>query len=200
MQPLPLEFYTRPDVVQIAQELLGKVLVTYVDGQLTEGMIVETEAYSGCNDMACHANDGLRTARTEIMYGQGGVSYVYLCYGIHHLFNIVTNVEGLADAVLIRAVEPLTGIDLMLQRRKMNQPAYRLTAGPGSMSKALGITTEHYGLSLSGDSIWLEDRGIDIPEKNLVAGTRVGVDYAGEHAKYPWRFSVKGNKWVSKAK
>jgi len=200
MNKLPLEFYTRPDVVQIAQELLGKVLVTQVEGQLTEGIIVETEAYSGRNDKACHANDGLRTARTEIMYGQGGVSYVYLCYGIHHLFNIVTNVEGLADAVLIRAVEPLTGMDLMLQRRKMAEPAYRLTAGPGSMSKALGITTTHYGLSLSGDTIWLEDRGIEIVESNIVTGIRVGVDYAGEHAKYHWRFSIKGNKWVSKAK
>jgi DNA-3-methyladenine glycosylase len=195
---LTKDFYTRPNVVQIAQELLGKYLYTSVDGMLTGGMIVETEAYSGENDRACHAHLNRRTARTEIMYHEGGVAYVYLVYGIYNLFNIITNVEGKADAVLIRAVEPEIGVEEMLLRRNMPTIKPNLTAGPGVMSIALGINRKHYGENLTGTTIWLEDKGIIIPEENIMTVPRVGIDYAGDDALLPWRFYVKDSKWVSR--
>lgn len=195
---LPLAFYTRPGVVQIAKDLLGKFLVTKINGQITSGMIVETEAYCGRNDKACHANSGRRTKRTEIMFQKGGNAYVYLCYGIHHLFNVTTNVDGLADAVLVRGLEPIDGLDQMLKRRSMKAPKSNLSAGPGSLSKALGITTTLYGQSLSGDVIWIEDRGIDLDSKDTKAGKRVGVDFAEEDALRPWRFAIRNSLWTSK--
>ncbi|WP_192823233.1 DNA-3-methyladenine glycosylase [Rufibacter sp. LB8] len=197
---LPVSFYTRPDVVVIARELLGKSLFTNFDGVLTGGIIVETEAYSGTADAACHAHLGRRTKRTQIMYHQGGVAYVYLIYGIYSLFNIVTNVEGTADAVLIRAIEPTHSLEEMQLRRRLNKPETRLTAGPGLLTQALGISTAHTGQPITGPEIWVEDTGLQIPEEELVTGPRVGVAYAGADALLPWRFSVKGNKWVSKAK
>ncbi len=195
---LPLSFYTRSDVVQIAQELLGKILVTRIDGQLSSGMIVETEAYCGENDKACHANNGRRTKRTEIMFQEGGKAYVYLCYGIHHLFNVTTNVDGLADAVLVRGLEPIEGLDLMMERRKMKRLGNKLSSGPGSLSKALGITTKMYGQDLTGDTLWIEDRGIELKPINIKVGKRVGVDYAEEDALKPWRFVIRNNLWTSK--
>ncbi|MBB6611409.1 DNA-3-methyladenine glycosylase [Pontibacter sp. Tf4] len=195
---LPREFYTRPNVVQIAQELLGKYLYTTIDGMLTGGMIVETEAYSGENDRACHAHLNRRTARTEIMYHEGGVAYVYLVYGIYNLFNIITNIEGRADAVLVRAIEPEIGLEEMLLRRDMQTIKPNLTAGPGVMSIALGITRKHYGEDLTGNTIWLEDKGITIPDEKIMTVPRIGIDYAGDDALLPWRFYVKGNKWVSR--
>lgn len=197
---LPESFYERADVVKIAKELLGKVLVTNFDGELTSGMIVETEAYAGEADRASHAYSGRRTKRTEVMYMHGGNAYVYLCYGIHHLFNVVTNVRDTPHAVLIRAVEPLEGIDIMLERRGKDKLQPTLTAGPGAMSVALGIHTWHTGLSLQGPEIFIEDRGIKVPNKNIVAGTRVGVAYALHDALRPYRFSIKGNPYVSKGK
>lgn len=196
---LTRDFYTRADVTQISQELLGKYLFTNIGGQITAGMIVETEAYCGRGDKACHANNK-RTPRTEVMYAEGGKAYVYLCYGIHHLFNIVTNVEGTADAVLIRAVEPVEGIDWMLLRRNMAKPKTTLTAGPGSLSAALGITTKYYGQDLLGDTIWVEDHGIIVAPQDIIASPRVGVAYAGEDALRPWRYRIKGNNWTSPAK
>src|SRR5690606_10315891 len=169
---LPENFYTRENVVQIARELLGKVLVTDFDGQRTSGIIVETEAYAGVGDKASHAYGGRRTSRTETMYSRGGVAYVYLCYGIHHLFNVVTNVENIPHAILIRAVEPVEGIDIMLQRRSKIRLTPQLTAGPGAMSQALGISTRHSGLSLN-THIYIEDRGIKIKKSDIVPGTRV---------------------------
>jgi DNA-3-methyladenine glycosylase len=197
---LPESFYTRKDVVKIAKELLGKVLVTNFDGILTSGMIVETEAYAGISDKASHASGGRRTNRTETMYAKGGTAYVYLCYGIHHLFNVVTNVEDVPHAVLIRGLEPLEGIDMMLARRRKEKVEPSLTAGPGALSVAMGIYTNHSGDSLQGPELWIEDRGIKISAKDIVAGTRVGVAYAAEDALLPYRFSVKGNKFVSKGK
>lgn len=197
---LPESFYTRKDVVKIAKELLGKVLVTSFDGMLTSGIIVETEAYAGIGDKASHASGGRRTNRTETMYAQGGTAYVYLCYGIHHLFNVVTNVADIPHAVLIRGLEPLEGIDTMLARRGKEKPEPSLTAGPGALSVAMGIFTTHSGHSLQGPGIWIEDRGIKITAKDIVSGTRVGVAYAQEDALLPYRFSVKGNKYVSKGK
>lgn len=195
---LPYNFYRRDDVVQISRDLLGKVLCTRIEGkQLTSGIITETEAYRGRDDKACHAH-GKRTKRTEIMYHEGGKAYVYLCYGIHHLFNIVTNTDGIADAILVRAVEPIEGLELMLERRGKEKIAPALTAGPGRTSQSLGITTDYYGLDLTAkDTIWIEDRGDTIKNKKIKSSPRIGVDYAGEDAKRPWRFFIEGSKWVS---
>lgn len=193
-------FYQRDDVVTISQELLGKYLYTKINGEVTVGMIVETEAYSGRNDKACHAHANRRTNRTKIMYEAGGVAYVYLCYGIHHLFNIITNVKGQADAVLIRAIEPKIGIEKMLERRKMVQVERKLTAGPGIMSQAMGIDLQHYGESLLDGRIWIEDNGNIITENQVIKSPRVGVAYAEEDAKLPWRFRIADNVWTSKAK
>ncbi|MCJ8166874.1 DNA-3-methyladenine glycosylase [Pontibacter sp. E15-1] len=197
---LPKEFYTRPNVVALAQELIGKHLYTAVDGILTGGMIVETEAYSGENDRACHAHLSRRTPRTEIMYHEGGVAYVYLVYGIYHLFNIITNTHGRADAVLVRAIAPEEGIEEMQLRRNMATLKPNLTAGPGVMSNALGISKKLYGADLTGDTIWLEDRGMRFTAAEIATGPRIGIDYAGEDASLPWRFWLKGNKWVSRKK
>ncbi|MDX5418336.1 MAG: DNA-3-methyladenine glycosylase [Hymenobacteraceae bacterium] len=197
---LEKSFYTRPDVVQVAQDLLGKHLYTQHDGILTGGIIVETEAYSGMNDKACHAHLNRRTKRTEVMYHEGGVAYVYLVYGMYNLFNIITNVEGQADAVLVRAIEPTEGIEEMMLRRNMASLKPNLTAGPGVMSIAMGIDRKHYGTPLTGDAIWVEDRGIEVPAEGIAIGPRIGIDYAGEDAFLPWRFWLKGNKWVSRKK
>jgi DNA-3-methyladenine glycosylase len=180
-------FYRRSDVVEVSRDLLGKVLCTYFDDTLTAGLITETEAYCGRNDKACHANDGTRTARTEVMYGEPGRSYVYLCYGIHHLFNVVTNEEELADAVLIRGVDPLDGTELMKQRRGLK--SYKnLCNGPGKLSQALGIRTSMSGDSLLAPPVWIEDRDVSVDDQQIRATPRIGVDYAGDHALREWRF------------
>ncbi len=191
-------FYQRENVVQIAKELLGKTIHTYIDNSYTAGRITEVEAYSGVNDKACHANNGVRTARTEIMYAEGGHAYVYLCYGIHHLFNVVTNRANQADAILVRAIEPLEGIAIMLERRKRTKIEKTLTSGPGTLTQALGIETKrHYGVSLSGNEIWIEDAPL-LLENEIITSTRIGVDYAEEDALKPWRFYIKDSKWISK--
>lgn len=190
-------WYLKDNVVEAASELLGKVLCTKIDGKLTKGIIVETEAYSGDNDKACHANNQKMTRRNQVMFGAGGHAYVYLCYGIHHLFNVVTNKEGSADAVLIRAIEPIQGMETMLERRKMKKIEKRLSAGPGVLSKALGIQTAHYGVALDGDTIWIEE-GASVSDDKVVSTTRIGVEYAGEDALKLWRFYIKENAWVSR--
>lgn len=195
---LPETFYTGTDVLKIARQLIGKVLVTNMDGVITAGMITETEAYAGITDKASHAYGGRRTTRTEVMYARGGVAYVYLCYGIHHLFNVVTNIQDVPHAVLVRAMAPIEGIETMLERRKKSRLNSTLTAGPGSLSSALGINKKHTGTSLVGDSIFIEDRGIKISAKDIVATTRIGVDYAGEDALLPYRFYLRDSEYVSK--
>ncbi len=194
-------FFIREDVVAISRELLGKVLVTHFDGQRSAGIIVETEAYRGPDDQACHAWMNRRTRRTEVMFARGGHAYVYLCYGIHHLFNIVTGREDMPHAVLIRALEPLENAPLMLERRGLDKPERRLTAGPGTLSQALGIHTRHSGTLLTGQDspIWLEDRGIRLNEDHILAGPRVGIPYGGESREWPWRFRVAGSPWTSRA-
>jgi len=197
-EKLKRSFYEREDVVQISRELIGKVLCTRINDNFTSAMITETEAYCGRNDQACHANDGLRTERTEVMYGRGGVAYIYLCYGIHYLFNVVTNREGLADAVLIRAVKPLEGTDIILKRRNHNTITSGLTDGPGKLTQALGILTAHSGTDLRKNLIWIEDQQISISDHHIGSGPRIGVDYAGEHAKRLWRFFLKNSVWISR--
>ncbi len=191
MSKLLREFYVRPSVVQIAKDLLGKYLLTRLEDTATGGMIVETEAYAGPEDRASHAYNSRRTSRTEIMFHEGGVAYVYLCYGIHHLFNIVTNIEGIPHAVLIRAMEPTDGVELMLHRRNMKEVSLKFSGGPGTLTQALGIKTTHTQTDLTGEQIWLEDRGFLVPEDEIIAGPRVGVSYAGEDAENPWRFQLK---------
>ena len=193
-EKLPRTFYLRSDVVQIAKDLLGKVLITQIDGILTAGKIVETEAYCGRGDKACHAH-GKRTGRTEVMYGEGGQAYVYLCYGIHHLFNVVTNIEGRADAVLIRALEPLHGLDAMNERRRFTKS--KLASGPGMLSQAMGIHVKMTGEDLISDRIWMSDNP-ESEDFEILADTRIGVAYAQEDALKPWRFVIGDNKFVSK--
>jgi len=188
---LPLSFYLQDDVLAISRQLLGKYLFTFFDGCLTGGMIIETEAYRAPDDRASHAFGMRRTNRNEVMYHHGGVCYVYLCYGIHSLFNIVTNQQGIPHAILIRALEPAVGIEKMLERRHKIKVDKTLTAGPGSLTQALGISTKHNGLSLSGPEIWVQDNGIIVSDDNVITSPRVGVDYAGEDALLPWRFLLK---------
>jgi DNA-3-methyladenine glycosylase len=195
---LPFSYYLNPDVIFLAKDLLGKVLFTEIAGEVTAGIIVETEAYFGIQDKASHAYGGRRTARTETMYSAGGVSYVYLCYGIHHLFNIVTSVEGEPHAVLIRAIAPLVGKEIMEIRRNMPSDKPAISSGPGSAAKALGIDLSFNEKDLTAEEIWIEDHGIRYVPEQIAATPRVGVAYAGEDATLPWRFFVKGNKYVSK--
>jgi len=197
MKKLPLSFYQRPDVIQIAKDLLGKILVTKWKGQISSGRIIETEAYAGATDNASHASGGRRTQRNEIMYADGGVAYVYLCYGIHHLFNVVTNIKENPHAVLIRALEPMKGIETMLERTGKEKLDFTLTKGPGNVSKALGIFTKHSGSSLLGKEIFIAGDGFSYSANEIIASPRIGVEYAGKDAKLPFRFYVKGNPFVS---
>jgi DNA-3-methyladenine glycosylase len=187
---LPASYYQNDNVVEIARDLLGKTLATKINNKITAGIITETEAYAGVTDKAAHSYGGRRTQRTETMYAHGGVSYVYLCYGIHHLFNIVTNVKDVPEAVLIRAIYPVRGIDEILKRRNATHLTKKLCVGPGKVSSALGINKIHDNISLTGKKIWLEDTGIKINPKDIHAGPRIGVDYAGEDALLPYRFWI----------
>ncbi|MGL6128839.1 DNA-3-methyladenine glycosylase [Chryseobacterium artocarpi] len=197
---LPLSYYSNQDVLFLAKDLLGKVLFTEINGNITAGIIVETEAYFGRQDKASHAYGGRRTDRTETLYSHGGISYVYLCYGIHHLFNVVTSVENDPHAVLIRAIEPLIGKEIMESRRNMPASKAAISSGPGSAAKALGIDRTFNQKDLSGAEIWIENQNIQYSSEEIESGPRVGVAYAGEDALLPWRFWVKGNKYVSKYK
>ncbi|MEC5145056.1 DNA-3-methyladenine glycosylase [Chitinophaga sp. 212800010-3] len=197
MAKINASFYQREDVLLIAQQLLGSTLVTNINGVRTAGIIVETEAYAGVTDRASHAWNNRRTNRTAVMYEPGGVAYVYLCYGIHYLFNIVTNVRDTPQAVLVRALEPVDGLEIMKERTGNKNPL--LTAGPGALSKAMGIDLHLNGSRLSGNKIWVEQHS-PVSHIDMAADTRVGVQYAGADAFLPYRFYIKNNKWVSKGK
>ncbi|RZK21514.1 MAG: DNA-3-methyladenine glycosylase [Pedobacter sp.] len=195
---LSTAYYLNEDVVSLAKDLLGKVLFTNINGQVSAGIIVETEAYFGIKDKASHAYGGRRTNRTETMYAEGGIAYVYLCYGMHHLFNVVSSGIDDPHAVLIRAIEPLVGIEFMEERRNMGHTKPAISSGPGSAAKALGIDRTFNAKDLTGDEIWIEDHEISFTDEQILASPRVGIAYAKEHALLPWRFFVKGNKYVSK--
>lgn len=195
---LPQEFYQGNDVVAISHALIGKYLFTCIDGAITGGYIVETEAYNGVVDRASHAFGNRLTPRTKTMFEQGGIAYVYLCYGIHEMFNVVTSVKGQPHAILIRAINPTDGLDIMQFRRNMTVLKPTITSGPGSVAKALGISRAVNAVSLQGNTIWIEDRGLAFSEDQIAVVPRVGVDYAGEDALLPYRFYVKGNPYVSK--
>lgn len=192
---LPKAFYLRKNVVLIAKELLGKSLLTCINGQITGGLIVETEAYS-YRERGCHAYMGKMTARNRVMFEEGGVAYVYLCYGIHNLFNVVVNGKNKPEAVLVRALQPIQGEDVMKKRMRASS-IKRITSGPGKLTKALGIDRSCNGNDLSSSELWIED-GVTIRKKEIVSAPRIGIDYAGEDAKLPWRFFIKDNEWVSK--
>jgi len=194
---LQKSFYDRADVTLIAQQLLGKLLTTTFDGVITAGRIVETEAYNGAVDRASHAYGNRRTNRTEVMFGQPGTAYVYLCYGIHHLFNVVTNREEIPHAILIRAIEPIIGVEVMQRRTKKKILDNTITRGPGNVSKALGIFTRHTGLDLVTSDIRILDDGFRYKKKDIIVTTRIGVEYSGPDALLPYRYIVKGNPYVS---
>lgn len=197
MKKLPLAFYKNSNVLKIAEELMGKVLVTKWNGLITSGRIIECEAYAGVMDKASHAYGGRRTKRNEIMYAEGGYAYVYLCYGIHYLFNVVTSTKGHPHAILVRSLEPMQGIETMLERTGKEKLDNTLTRGPGNLSKALGITTINNATSLVSKELYLGDDGFVYPKNQIALSPRIGVDYAGNDALLPYRYYVKGNPFVS---
>lgn len=217
MAKLQQSFYLRSDVLAISRELLGKALLTRLrlprelatatarharrDTEVvTGGIIVETEAYAGPEDRASHAYGNRRTKRTEIMFAEGGVAYCYLCYGIHCLFNIVTHRAGVPHAILVRAIEPTHGIEIMLRRRNKKALCRDVAGGPGALTRALGIDTSHNGVRLTGNRIWIEDPGVTVAPSTIEASRRVGVHYAGPDARLPWRFRIRNSPWTSKAR
>jgi DNA-3-methyladenine glycosylase len=188
---LPPDFYRRDDVVLIAKEMLGKALFSSIGGILTGGIIIETEAYRGPEDRASHAFNNRRTPRTEVIFQDGGIAYVYLCYGMHHLLNVVTAVSGTPHAVLIRAIIPTHGRKTMLKRRKKSQIDRTLTNGPGSVCQALGITRHQNGHSFQGPLLWIEETDFIADSSVIIATPRIGIEYAGEDAVLPWRYVLK---------
>lgn len=187
---LSKKYYQNEDVVSLAKDFLGKLLITEIDGIRTGGIITETEAYSEV-EKGCHAYNKRKTERTKIMFESGGLSYVYFCYGMHHLFNIVTGKEDTAQAILIRAIQPTIGIEEILRRRKKEKSDKNLSNGPGKVCQALGITKEHYGLPLTGNKIWIEKTSSVVKEEQIQATPRIGIDYAEEDKFLPWRFVLK---------
>lgn len=197
MKKLPIQFYDRTNVVKIARELIGKIVVTKFNGIITSARIVETEAYIGLTDRASHSFGGKRTARNEHMYATAGTAYVYICYGMHHLFNVVTNKKNIPDAVLIRALEPISGIDIMVARTGKIKLDNSLTKGPGNAAKAMGISKNNSGISLLKNEIYISDDGFPISNKLIGISRRIGVESSGEAALLPYRFYVKKNPFVS---
>ena len=196
---LSREFYTRPNVLTVARELLGKLLVVPArGGRRVSGIIVEAEAYRGPQDRAAHSFGGRRTKRTEPMYGVGGTAYVFFVYGMYHQFNVVTNVADTPHAVLIRAVQPVEGIDLVRKRRR-RQPDHNLTNGPGKLCIALDIDRRLDGADLVSNRVWLEE-GERIARSRIMSGPRIGIDYAEEWIDKPWRFWIKDNPFVSRSR
>jgi DNA-3-methyladenine glycosylase len=199
MEILPKPFYLASDVQQIAQNLLGKILWTNFENQVSYGRIVETEAYQAPEDKASHAYNWKKTKRTQTMFLEGGHSYIYLCYGIHHLFNVVTGPENLPHAVLIRGLEPVKGLPFMAARTNKSEFSTSLSNGPGSLSKALGISTKHDATKLYEPKslICIKEDGFQVAKSEIIAGPRVGIAYAEDYISKPWRYFIKGNPWVS---
>jgi DNA-3-methyladenine glycosylase len=194
---LPREFYLRPDVLTVARDLLGKLLVVPdPNGERVSGKIVEVEAYRGPEDRASHAYGGRRTKRTETMYGTGGVAYVYFVYGMYYQFNVVSNLADIPHAILVRALEPVEGIEIMRTRRHPH-PDHNLTSGPGKLCIAMGIDRQLNGADLGGDRVWLEEYETLSPRR-IARGPRIGIDYAETWIDKPWRFWIRNNSYVSR--
>lgn len=192
------DFYQGENTLQIAAALLGKYLYTNIDNKLTGGMIVETEAYLGPEDRGSHSWNNKRTPRNEMMFAAGGVAYMYICYGMHNMLNFVTGAEGSSHAVLIRALEPTRGIEIMRERRGIFNSDKRLCAGPGALCMALGLTKAHNGTSLLGDQIWVRDEGLVLTDEEITRTARVGMNFGGPFKEIPWRFYITGSKFVSR--
>lgn len=197
LNKLAIDFYNRKDVVKIAKELIGKILVTKFDEKITSGRIVETEAYFGITDKASHSFGGRRTLRNEPMYSDAGTVYVYVCYGMHHMLNVVTNKKDTPDAILVRAVEPIAGIRTMMKRTGKKISDNTITKGPGNVAKALGINKAHSGRSFLSDDIFFASDDDPIDPGDIGISKRIGVDYAETDSLLPYRFYIKGNKFVS---
>lgn len=206
---LPRKFYLREDTIEIARDLLGKLLVVPAEnGRRVSGMIVETEAYLGETDRAAHSYRGRRTPRNEVMYARGGHVYVFFVYGMYYQFNVVTGPQDHPHAILIRAVEPVEGIEIMRDRRSVPKaaatgalrspmPDKNLTSGPGKLCIALNIDRSLNGEDLLDGRVWLEDYK-QFSEDEIATGRRIGIDYAGEDVERRWRFWVRDNPFVSK--
>jgi len=184
------EFFLRDDVIKIACELIGCSIHTNINGHKVSALVTETEAYNGVHDKAAHSYDGRFTERTRTMYRPAGIAYVYLCYGIHHLFNVVVGQQGDPKAILLRAIWPLSGMEVMHSRRGKELLEHKIGSGPGTSSEALGIKTSHNGTDLQGDVIWLEERIVQPKENDIIVGPRIGVDHAEEDAELPYRFRL----------
>ena len=191
MSKLSNSFYQRQNVLNISKELLGKLICTKINGKFTSGIITDVEAYRGTNDKASHAYNNKKTSRTKIMYENGGIAYVYLCYGIHYLFNVITNKKNIADAILIRGIKPISGLETMMNRRNKNTIDKKFTSGPATVTQALGVNLTHNNISLQKQLIWIEDISKRNPKNNIISTTRIGIDYAGNDALLPYRFYIK---------
>ncbi|WP_078428356.1 DNA-3-methyladenine glycosylase [Alkalihalobacterium alkalinitrilicum] len=196
-EPVQASFYER-STLELAKFLIGKLLVKETDKGTASGWIVETEAYIGPVDQAAHSFNNRRTKRTEVMFGPPGYVYTYVMH-THCLVNVVSGAENHPEAVLIRALEPYTGIELMYERREKAKKDRDLTSGPGKLTKALGIVKEDYGRPFFERPLFIAEGKVVAPEE-IVVGPRVGIDNSGEAKHYPWRFFVKGNRFVSGAK
>lgn len=192
---LPRSFYLQ-DSRTVARELIGKVLARRVGNAVLAGRIVETEAYAGACDAASHAYRNRRTDRTDILFGAGGYAYVFLIYGLHACMNVVAGEENCGEGVLLRALEPLRGIEIMRRARGCADPC-RLCAGPGNLTRAMGITTADYGLDLCGDTLYIEDDGFLAPPALVKTSPRIRVEYADEDGLLPWRFYLAGSDCIS---
>jgi len=196
---IPKSYYQNPDILFLAKDLLGKILCTDFDGNFCQARIVETEAYKAPKDKGSHAFENLRTKRTEIMFHEGGSAYVYLCYGIHSMVNVVSGPKDSAHAILIRAVEPLAGIEVMRDRVKTKKKDVLLGSGPGNVCKAMGIHTSNNGEPLfTKGNIWITEATDKKRWSNIVASPRVGIAYAKEWALKDWRFYIKDHPSISK--
>lgn len=193
MKKLKRNFYLR-NACKVARELIGKILVHDSDEGLTSGIIVETEAYRGPDDKAAHSYNGRRTPRTEIMFHEGGLAYVYMIYGMYYCFNVTASVIDSPEAVLVRAVQPLEGIDLMSSRRHTER-LINLCSGPGKLCSAMGISIEHYGIDLCGDELYITEGNDDL---RVGTSGRINIDYAEECRGFQWRYFAEGNRFVSK--
>jgi DNA-3-methyladenine glycosylase len=199
---LTKEFY-RDDTLKVAQELLGKKIVHNYNGKTLSGIIVETEAYMGPEDKAAHSYGGRKTPRTTVMFEPGGVSYIYFIYGLYYCFNVVTSVANTPQAVLIRAIEPVDGLeDMALIRYNRSyedlkkKEIINLTSGPSKLCTALRLDKTLNGVDLTSDILFIEDT--NYPKFQTVKTTRIGIDYAEEAKEYPWRFYIKDNPYISK--
>jgi len=194
---LKREFYER-ETLKVARELLGKLLIHETADGVTSGKVVETEAYMGPEDKASHAYGNLRTVRTEVQFGPKGHAYIYLVYGMYHCLNVTSGkVPGKPEAILVRALEPVSGIEIMMKRRMISEGAAKLANGPGRLCMAMGLSTKQNSVDLCAPPLHI-DSGVHVAERDIVQTTRINVDYADDWKNLRWRFIIKNNAFVSR--